>query len=70
MTLKALPERALTPSLRGARLVVSELPGHVVLSQEEPRRDRRQGSLQKLAAAPDGEPVGCVRATAPGYHYT
>src|ERR1700730_12677236 len=38
--------------------------------QGEPRRNTRRGSLQKSAAAPDGQPVGCVSAATSGYHYT
>ncbi len=30
----------------------------------------RTGVPYKLAAAPDGQPVGCLSAAAPGYHYT
>src|SRR5262249_39017590 len=30
----------------------------------------RTGVPYKIAAAPDGQPVGCLSAAAPGYHYT
>lgn len=36
----------------------------------DPRRDRRRGSLRTICGCFRRQPVGCVKAAAPGYHYS
>jgi hypothetical protein len=62
-------KKALKPGFQGL-LAKPNLFRPLAFTKGELRRDTRRSSLQKHAAAPDGQPVGCSRSAASGYHYT